>query len=92
MTDVAQGRELDMTRVGDVRTVTIDGVTWNIRVTLRPDSVTLHDAETGALYCEQSPEDLELVYRSGRWKKSAIFREYLLDAFVVAWIMMREKH
>jgi hypothetical protein len=84
--------DVDIRCEGDVRMVTIDGATWRIRVSLRPDTVRLEDADTGELYFEQSPGDLGITYRGGRYSPKKRFREMILSAFVIGWIKLKDKH
>ena len=84
--------DVDITCDGDVRDVTIDGIKWRIRILLYPDTVRLEDADTGELYFEQSPGDLGITYRGGRYAPKKRVREMILSAFVIGWIKLKDKH
>ena len=92
MKEAASGKDIEITKDGDLRTFTVAGVTWKIRVRLTPQSVTLCDAETGAVYCEQSLDDIGIAYRKGKYIPSGRMQHRILNAFTVAWVLLRERH
>lgn len=92
MNESGQRVDVSVTLDGNVRTVTVDGVTWNVRVTLRPEVVELHDVGSGELLFEQSPEEIGIRYRKGRFYPHKKMRETILTGFVIAWIKLQPKH
>ena len=80
--------DVDITRNGDIRDVTVDGIKWRIRVSLRPDGVRLEDADSGELYFEQSLDGLGISYRGGRYSPKKSVREMILNALVIGWVAL----
>jgi hypothetical protein len=88
----SESEDILVTHEGNVRTFTIEGVTWKLRVFLTPQTVYLSDAETGVSFCEQPTEDLGIVYKHGKYSPSRKWREKLLTGFAIAWVMLRKMH